>query len=155
MAPACRLAAILAADVAGYSRLMAVDEARTLARFNVLKSEVIGPRIAQYGGAMVESAGDSLLVEFASAVDAVMCAVEAQTRLAEPEASLPEPERIVFRMGVKLGDVIAEGGTIHADGVNVAARLEGRTSACSSLSSAAPSSMDFQTGNLINQDMRP
>ncbi len=119
-----RLAAILAADVAGYSRLMAADEAGTLARFNALRAEVIEPKIAQFNGRVVGSAGDSLLVEFASAMDAVQCAVETQERIAARNADVPEDRRIIFRMGVNLGDVIAEGGTIHGDGVNVAARLE-------------------------------
>ncbi len=119
-----RLAAILAADVTGYSRLMSVDEAGTLARFNALKTEIIEPKIAQYGGAVVGSAGDSLLVEFSSAVDAVQCAVELQTRIAERNADEPEDRRIALRMGINLSDVIADGETIHGDGVNVAARLE-------------------------------
>ncbi len=119
-----RLAAILAADVAGYSRLMAADESGTLARFNALRSELLDPKIAQFKGRLVGSAGDSLLVEFGSAVDAVQCAVEAQERIAARNADIPEDRRIVFRMGINLGDVIAEGATIHGDGVNVAARLE-------------------------------
>ncbi len=119
-----RLAAILAADVAGYSRLMAADEAGTLARFNALKAEVIGPKIAEFKGTVVGSAGDSLLIEFPSVVDAVQCAVETQERIAERNAGEPEDRRIVFRMGINLGDVIAEGTTIHGDGVNVASRLE-------------------------------
>ena len=104
-----RLAAILAADVAGYSRLMAADEAGTLSRLNQLRAEVIEPKISQFHGRIVGSAGDSLLVEFASAVSAVQCAVEAQDELAEQNATLPEDRRMVFRMGVNLGDVIAEG----------------------------------------------
>lgn len=119
-----RLAAILAADVAGYSRLMAADEAGTLARFNALRSELLDPKFAQFKGRVVGSAGDSLLVEFASAVDAVQCAVEAQQRLAARNAEIPVDRRILFRMGINLGDVISESGTIHGDGVNVAARLE-------------------------------
>ncbi len=119
-----RLAAILAADVVGYSRLMAVDESGTLARFNALRAELLDPKIAQFKGRIVGSAGDSLLVEFGSAVDAVQCAVEAQERIAARNADIPEDRRIVFRMGINLGDVIAEGATIHGDGVNVASRLE-------------------------------
>src|SRR5687767_324256 len=119
-----RLAAILAADVSGYSRLMAADEAATLARLQQLRAEVIEPRISQLHGRIVGSAGDSLLVEFASAVNAVKCVVEMQEALSERNAQLPEAQRMAFRMGVNLGDVIAEGGTIHGDGVNVAARLE-------------------------------
>jgi adenylate cyclase len=119
-----RLAAILAADVAGYSRLMADDETGTLACLKRLRAEVIEPKIAQFHGRIVGSAGDSLLVEFASAASAVQCAVEAQEGLAEKNAKLPEDRRMAFRMGVNLGDVIAESDTIHGDGVNIAARLE-------------------------------
>jgi TolB-like protein/class 3 adenylate cyclase len=119
-----RLAAILAADVAGYSRLMAVDEAGTLATLKQLRSEVIEPAIVQFRGRIVGSAGDSLLVEFASALSAVQCAVETQKELAHANATLPEGRRMTFRIGVNLGDVIAEGDTIHGDGVNIASRLE-------------------------------
>jgi TolB-like protein/class 3 adenylate cyclase/Tfp pilus assembly protein PilF len=119
-----KLAAILAADVAGYSRLMAEDESDTLARLRRLRAEVLEPKIAQFHGRIVGSAGDSLLVEFASAVEAVKCTVELQEELEGRNAGLPEERRMAFRMGVNLGDVIAEDGTIHGDGVNVAARLE-------------------------------
>jgi len=119
-----RLAAILAADVAGYSRLMAADEAGTLALLKRLRAEAIEPKIARFHGRIVGSAGDSLLIEFASAVEAVQCAVEMQEALANRNAELPEDRRMAFRMGVNLGDVIAEDETIHGDGVNVAARLE-------------------------------
>jgi adenylate cyclase len=119
-----RLAAILAADVAGYSRLMAADESGTLALLRRLRAEVIEPKIVQFQGRIVGSAGDSLLVEFASALSAVKCAVEAQERLADQNANLPEDMQMNFRMGVNLGDVIASDGTIHGDGVNIAARLE-------------------------------
>ena len=119
-----RLAAILAADVAGYSRLMAADEVGTLARLKRLRAEVFEPKIARFHGRIVGSAGDSLLVEFASAVNAVECAVELQEELGGLNASLSEDLRMAFRMGVNLGDVIAEDDTIHGDGVNVAARLE-------------------------------
>ena len=119
-----RLAAILAADVVGYSRLMAADEVGTLARLTQLRTEVIEPKIVQFHGRIVGSAGDSLLVEFASALNAVQCAVEAQEGLAHQNAGLPEDRRMAFRMGVNLGDVIAEDDTIHGDGVNIASRLE-------------------------------
>src|SRR5262249_12294365 len=119
-----KLAAILAADVVGYSRLMAADETGTLARLTKLRGEVIEPRIVQFHGRIVGSAGDSLLVEFPSAISAVQCALEVQERLAHANADLPDDKRMAFRMGVNLCDVIAEGDTIHGDGVNVAARLE-------------------------------
>jgi len=119
-----RLAAILAADVVGYSRLMAADETGTLARLKTLRAEVIDPKIAQFEGRIVGSAGDSFLVEFASAVNAVQCAVEVQELLASRNIDLPDDRRMAFRMGVNLGDVIVQDDTIYGDGVNVAARLE-------------------------------
>jgi adenylate cyclase len=119
-----RLAAIMAADVAGYARLMAADEAGTLARLKRLRAQVIEPKVAQFQGHIVGSAGDSLLVEFASAINAVQCAVEVQLGLAGENASLLESERMVFRMGVNIGDIIVADDTIHGDGVNIAARLE-------------------------------
>ena len=119
-----RLTAILAADVVGYSRLMGADEVGTLAHLKRLLAEVIEPKITESHGRIVGSAGDSLLVEFASAVHAVQCAVEAQEGLAAHNASLPEDKRMTFRMGVNLGDVIAEDDTIYGDGVNITVRLE-------------------------------
>lgn len=119
-----RLTAILAADVVGYSRLMGADEVGTLGHLKRLRAEVIEPKITESHGRIVGSAGDSLLVEFASAVHAVRCAVEAQEELAAHNASLPEDKRMTFRMGVNLGDVIAQDDTIYGDGVNIAARLE-------------------------------
>src|SRR5215468_11456156 len=103
---------------------MAADEAGTLARLTKLRAEVIQPKIAQFHGRIVGSAGDSLLVEFASVISAVQCAVEVQGGLAQANVELPPDRRMAFRMGVNLCDVIAEGDTIHGDGVNVAARLE-------------------------------
>jgi adenylate cyclase len=119
-----RLAAILAADVAGYSRLMAGDEAETLARLHRLRADLIEPKIREFRGNIVGSAGDSLLVEFTSALNAVECAIQMQASLASENAGLPEDQRMSFRMGVNLGDVIAKGSTIYGDGVNIAARLE-------------------------------
>src|SRR6187200_2664713 len=107
-----KLAAILAADVAGYSRLMAADEAGTLARLKRLLAEVFEPKIAHFHGRIVGSAGDSLLVEFASAVNAVRCAMEVQQELAS-QNKLPEYRPMAFRIGVNLGDVIVEDNTIH------------------------------------------
>jgi adenylate cyclase len=103
---------------------MAADELGPLARLTRLRAEVIEPKIVQFHGRIVGSAGDSLLVEFTSAINAVQCAIEAQEGLADQNANLPGDRRMAFRMGVNLGDVIAEGNTIHGDGVNVASRLE-------------------------------
>ncbi len=119
-----RLSAILAADVAGYSRLMGVDEADTLARFRQIRTHIVDPEIARCGGTVVGTAGDSLLVEFASALSAVDCAVACQRALGELNATIPPERRIAFRMGINLGDVIPADGTIHGDGVNIAARIE-------------------------------
>ena len=119
-----RLAAILIADVVGYSRLMAADEAGTLARLKALRAELIDPRIAEHQGRLVKEMGDGLLVEFASVVDAVQCAVEIQQGLAEWNVDEAEDRRVDFRIGVNLGDIIVEGGDIYGDGVNLAARLE-------------------------------
>jgi adenylate cyclase len=120
-----RLAAILAADVVGYSRLMGADEAGTRARFNAHLRDLIQPIIAGLDGRIVKTTGDGLLVEFASVVDAVQCAVEIQKGMVERNADEPDDRRIEFRIGVNLGDVIIEGDDFHGDGVNVAARLEG------------------------------
>ena len=120
-----RLAAILAADVVGYSRLVGADEAGTIARLKALRKEFIEPQIAEYRGRMVKLVGDGALVEFASAVDAVECAVAIQHGVAERQAAEPEDRRIQFRIGINVGDIIVEDGDILGDGVNVAARLEG------------------------------
>jgi TolB-like protein/class 3 adenylate cyclase len=120
-----KLAAILAADVAGYSRLMGEDEAGTRSRFNAHLHELIEPAIASHRGRIVKTTGDALLVEFASVVDAVQCAVDIQKGMAERNADEPDDRRMEFRIGVNLGDVIIEGDDIHGDGVNVTARLEG------------------------------
>ena len=119
-----RLAAILAADAAGFSRLMAADEAGTLERLGRVMEEIVAPAIARFGGKIVGSAGDSFMAEFASALNAVRCAVEIQAAVASAEGARPPAERMPFRMGVNLGDVIAKDGTIYGDGVNIAARLE-------------------------------
>ena len=120
-----KLAAILAADVAEYSRLMGEDEVGTRARFNAHLDELIEPAIASGRGRIVKTTGDGLLVEFASVADAVQCAVEIQKGMAERNVDEPNDRRMEFRIGVNLGDVIIEGDDIHGDGVNVAARLEG------------------------------
>ena len=120
-----RLSAILAADVVGYSRLMGADEAGTLARLKTLRHDLIDPAIGEHQGRIVKTTGDGLLVEFASVVDAVDGAVKLQRAIAERNDTIPDDRRIVFRIGVNLGDVIVDGDDIHGDGVNVAARLEG------------------------------
>jgi adenylate cyclase len=119
-----RLAAILAADVAGYSRLMGADEEGTLKRLNAYRRAVVDPKIAENRGRIVKSTGDGLLVEFPSVVDAVRCAVEVQRAMAERNTDVPVGERVEFRVGINLGDVIVEDDDIYGDGVNVAARLE-------------------------------
>jgi TolB-like protein/class 3 adenylate cyclase/tetratricopeptide (TPR) repeat protein len=120
-----KLAAILAADVVGYSRLVGADEAGTIARLRALRKELIEPLIADYRGRVVKLMGDGALVEFASAVDAVECAVAIQQGVVERQASDPEDRRIEFRIGINIGDVILEEGDIYGDGVNIATRLEG------------------------------
>ena len=120
-----RLAAILAADVAGYSRLIEADEEGTLGRLKALRSELIDPKIALHRGRIVKTTGDGLLVEFASVVDALRCAAEMQAAMAESNAAIPADRRIDFRIGINMGDIVVEDGDIFGDGVNVAARLEG------------------------------
>src|SRR5712692_6968685 len=120
-----RLAAILAADVAGYSRLVEADEEGTLGRLKALRAEVIDPKIAGHKGRIVKTTGDGMLVEFASVVDALRCAAELQTAMAESNAPLPPDRRIEFRIGIHQGDIVVEDCDIFGDGVNVAARLEG------------------------------
>jgi adenylate cyclase len=119
-----RLAAILAADVAGYSRLMGQDETGTLARLRAHRREFIDPKISEHKGRIVKTTGDGLLVEFPSVVEAVACAAAIQREMTERNTGVPEEQRIAFRVGVNLGDVIVQDGDIHGDGVNVAARLE-------------------------------
>ena len=119
-----RLAAVLAADMVGYSRLMERDEQGTLERLKARRRELVGPLVAAHRGRIVKLMGDGALVEFASVVDAVACAVAVQGGMAEREAGVPEAERIRFRIGVNLGDVVVEGTDLLGDGVNVAARLE-------------------------------
>ena len=120
-----RLAAILAADVVGYSRLIRSDEEGTLGRLKALRGELVGPKIADYRGRIVKFMGDGILAEFGSVVDAVHAATELQRAMTERNAGLRADERIEFRIGVNLGDVVIDGDDIHGDGVNIAARLEG------------------------------
>jgi adenylate cyclase len=120
-----RLAAVLAADVAGYSRLMGTDEEGTLARLKAVRKALVDPAIASHRGRIVKTTGDGMLVEFASAVDAVRGAVEVQRGMAEQNASVPQNQRIEFRIGIHVGDIIIDDNDIFGDGVDVAARLEG------------------------------
>jgi TolB-like protein/class 3 adenylate cyclase len=119
-----RLAAILAADVAGYSRLMGADEEGTLERLKALRRELFDPKIAEHHGRIVKTIGDGVLVEFASVVDAVRCAVAVQQAIPERNTSVAADSRIELRIGINLGDVIVEGDDLYGDGVNIAARIE-------------------------------
>ena len=120
-----RLTAILAADVVGYSRLMGADEEGTHERFKAHLVELLDPKIREHHGRIVKTTGDGVLAEFASVVDAVRCAGEIQCAMADRDLDLAEERRLRFRIGVNLGDVIADGGDIYGDGVNIAVRLEG------------------------------
>ena len=125
MAETRKLAAVLAADVVGFSRLAGADEDRTLARLRALRSDLIDPTIAVHSGRVVKRTGDGFLVEFRSVVEAVRCAIEIQNSMVERNAGLPPERRIEFRIGVHLGDVVEESdGDLMGDGVNIAARLQ-------------------------------
>ena len=119
-----RLTTILAADVVGYSRLMAADEAGTLAQLKTHRKELIEPKTAEYHGRVVKLMGDGTLMEFGSVVDAVNFAVDLQRAMAGRNVDVPEDRRITYRIGINIGDIIVEGEDIYGDGVNVAARLE-------------------------------
>src|SRR5260370_14737461 len=126
MIEARTLGAILAGDVVGFSRLAGADEDRTLARLRALRSDLIDPTMAGHHGRIVKRTGDGAIVEFRSVVDAVRCAIEVQNAMVERNAGVPEARRIVFRIGIHLGDVVEESdGDLMGDGVNIAARLEG------------------------------
>ena len=122
MNPTRRLAAIMAADVAGYSRLIGTDEQGTLNRLRSIRTEVVDPKINGHHGRLVKTTGDGLLVEFGSVIDALRCAVEVQQSMAERNTGLAD--RVEFRIGINVGDIVVEDGDIFGDGVNVAARLE-------------------------------
>ncbi|MGB8069354.1 MAG: adenylate/guanylate cyclase domain-containing protein, partial [Pseudolabrys sp.] len=119
-----RLAAIFAADIAGYSRLMGVDEEGTLRQLKAHRKELVNPKITEHRGRIVKTTGDGMLVEFVSVVDAVRCAVDIQRGMAERTSDLPAEKRIEFRVGINVGDIISDTNDIYGDGVNVAARLE-------------------------------
>src|SRR5690348_6153139 len=120
-----KLATILAGDVAGYSRLMGLHEEGTLAQLKAHRRALVDPKIKEHRGKIIKTTGDGMLVEFASAVDAVRCAVEIQRGMAERNAGVQSERRIEFRIGINLGDVIHDDKDIFGDGVNIAARLEG------------------------------
>ena len=124
MASTRRLAAILAADVAGYSRLMEADEEGTLERLKALRRELLDPTIAEHHGRIVKTTGDGLLAEFASVVDPVRCAVAVQQAMPERDTDVAADSHIELRIGINLGDVIVEGDDRYGDGVNIAARIE-------------------------------
>src|SRR5271169_5433747 len=119
-----RLAAILAADVAGYSRLMGADEEGTLDRLKRHRRQLIDPKITEHRGRIVKTTGDGILVEFASVVEAVRCAAEFQRAMVDRDSELAEDQRVMFRVGINLGDIIVDDDDIFGDGVNIAARLE-------------------------------
>src|SRR6516164_3951536 len=119
-----RLAAILAADVAGYSRLMGADEEGTLARLKALRRELVDPKVDEHKGRIVKTTGDGILIEFASVVDALRCSTEVQAEMTERNSAAPPDSRIEFRIGINVSDVVIEDGDIFGDGVNIAARIE-------------------------------
>src|SRR5262249_7008214 len=120
-----RLAAILVSDVVGFSRMMEVDEQSTLSTLRSRRREVLNPLVAKHQGRIFKVTGDGAMVEFASAVSAVQCAVELQRAMADANKDLPADRHIVLRVGINLGDVMVEGSDLYGDGVNIAARLEG------------------------------
>src|ERR1700757_3426708 len=137
-----RLAAILAADVVGYSRLMGADEEGTLKRLKALRRELLDPKITEHKGRIVKTAGDGILVEYASVVDAVRCAVAVQQAMPERDTGVAPDDRIELRIGINLGDVIVEGDDLYGDGVNIAARIEaladaGGVTSCSAAANVA------------------
>ena len=119
-----RLTTILAADVVGYSRLMATDEAGTLTQLKIHRKELIEPKTAEYHGRVVKLMGDGTLMEFTSVVDAMHFAIDVQRMFAERNVDLPEDRRTTYRIGINIGDIIVDGDDLYGDGVNVAARLE-------------------------------
>jgi adenylate cyclase len=125
MASTRRLAAILAADVVGYSRLIGVDEGGTLERFKAVQAELVHPKVVAHRGRLVKTTGDGFLMEFNSVVDALRCAIEVQAGLAERNTAIPTDKRMEFRIGINVGDIVVEEGDVFGDGVNVAVRLEG------------------------------
>src|SRR3989442_5902519 len=140
-----RLAAVLAADVAGYSRVMGANEEGTLAQLKAFRKTLVDPTIAKHRGRIVKTTGDGMLVEFASAVDAARCAVEVQRGMADENTEIPQAKRIEFRIGIHLGDIIIDDNDIFGDGVNIAARLE---------SIAVPGGIDRKSTRLNSSHVR-
>src|SRR5260370_6342033 len=124
MSQSRRLAALLASDVAGYSRLMGADEEGTIERLKALRLELLDPKIAEHHGRIVKTTGDGMLVEFASVIDAVRCAVAVQQAMPERDTGVGADNRIELRIGINLGDVIIEGDDLYGDGVNISPRIE-------------------------------
>ncbi|HKF60164.1 MAG TPA: adenylate/guanylate cyclase domain-containing protein [Dongiaceae bacterium] len=154
-----RLAAILAADVAGYSRLMERDEAGTLAALKSRRTKILQPVVGQFHGRIVKLMGDGVLVEFGSAVNAVACAVELQSAMEAANADVPQDQRIVFRIGINLGDIMVEGGDLFGDGVNIAARLEtmaepGSVNISGSVQSQVKGKLPLQFEDLGEQNLK-
>src|SRR5690349_9584032 len=150
-----RLAAILAADVAGYSRLMGADEEGTLERLKALRHELLDPKIAEHHGRIVKTTGDGLLVEFASVVDAVRCAVEVQQAMPERNTAIAADNRIELRIGINLGDVIVEGDDLYGDGINIAARGSGGVAAAGSSRTARKNPADLKLADSLCVCGRP
>ena len=148
-----RLTGILAADVVGYSRLMGVDEEGTLAQLKAHRCALFDPKITEHDGRIVKTTGDGMLVEFASVVDAVRCAIEVQRGMVARNAEVPQVKRIEFRVGINVGDIIIEGGDIFGDGVNVAARLEGLAQPGGVLPvGCSLSARGFEAGDVLYRD---
>ena len=154
-----RLTAILAADVVGYSRLMQADEVGTLSALKARRRDVLQPLVARHSGRIVKLMGDGVLVEFASAVNAVACAVELQTAMEAATADVPQDQRIVLRIGINLGDIMVEGGDLFGDGVNIAARLEamadpGAVNISGSVQSQVKGKLPLQFEDLGEQNLK-
>jgi len=154
-----RLAAILAADVAGYSRLIGADEEGTLARFKSIRADLVDPKISEHHGRIVKTTGDGLLVEFSSVIDALRCAIEVQAGMTELNAAVPSDRRIEWRIGINVGDIVVEDGDIFGDGVIIAARLEslaepGGICVSAGVQEDAAGKLDVAFGDMGEQQLR-
>src|SRR6202790_1046651 len=146
-----RLPAILAADLVGYSRLMGSDEMATLTSLKSHRRALVDPAIAQHRGRIVKTTGDGMLVEFASVVDAVACAVKVQRSMVGRNADVPEDKQIIFRIGINIGDIIIDGDDIFGDGVNIAARLERCANPAASASRGRPTTRSGTSSHWLSQ----